>query len=176
MSGLPYLDAVVHETLRLHPPGEAMIRVADEDEIIPLSSPLTLASGRTVESISVPKGTILTSPFTYINTCEAFWGPDAKQFVPERWLQQDDPSKAKDLGGHRKLYTFSDGPRICLGKTFALAEFKAALLILVRNFAFELPDGPSTKVQISRASVFPRPKLAGEVGCDLPMRVRQVIN
>ena len=142
MSGLPYLDAVVHETLRLHPPGEAMIRVvrfssiftknklnvtqADEDDIIPLGSPITLASGRTVELISIPKGTIVTSPFIYINTCETFWGPDAKQFVPERWLGPDNPSKAKDLGGHRQIYTFSDGPRICLGKTFALAELKAS--------------------------------------------------
>ncbi|KAM6488804.1 hypothetical protein JOM56_015741, partial [Amanita muscaria] len=61
----------------------------------------------------------------------------------------------RDLQGHR--HCISDGPRVCLRKIFALAEFKAALSVLVRNFSFELPDGPETKVVLYRASVLPRP-------------------
>lgn len=33
---------------------------------------------------------------------------------------------AKDLQGHRHLLTFVDGPRMCLGRMFALAEFKVS--------------------------------------------------
>ncbi|KIL62661.1 hypothetical protein M378DRAFT_165494, partial [Amanita muscaria Koide BX008] len=44
--------------------------------------------------------------------------------------------------------------------------FKVALSVgvLVRNFSFELPDGPETKVDLHRASALPRPKLATESG------------
>ncbi|KAM6489418.1 hypothetical protein JOM56_015135, partial [Amanita muscaria] len=50
-----------------------------------------------------------------------FWGPDAKQFVPDRWLGEL-TGPAKDIHGYRHLYTFSDGPRRCLGMDFAVTE------------------------------------------------------
>ncbi|KAM6496611.1 hypothetical protein JOM56_007084 [Amanita muscaria] len=53
--------------------------------------------------------------------------------------------------------------------------FEAALSVLVRNFSFELPDGPETKVVLHRASALPRPtELATESGAVLPLRVRPV--
>ena len=36
--------------------------------------------------------------------------------------------KAKEIVGHKHILTFSDGPRTCLGKGFALANFKVCLL------------------------------------------------
>jgi len=168
----PYLDAVVHESLRLHPPVEALQRTADKDDIVPLSSPIKTSSGKMVDSIFVQKGTTVITPFVHMNRSEALWGPNAKQFVPERWLEENlHPSK--NISGYRHLYTFSDGPRICLGRMFALAEFKAVLSVLIRNFTFELPSGPNTPIGIYR-SIVPRPKLASEVHCVLRMRIRQV--
>lgn len=60
-----------------------------------------------------------------MNRSEAFWGPNAKEFEPERWLVDSD-IPAKEISGHRHLLTFSDGPRLCLGRGFALAEFKVS--------------------------------------------------
>ncbi|KAM6495403.1 Cytochrome P450 [Amanita muscaria] len=167
----PYLDAVVNEALRLHPPVQTLQRIADKDDVVPLSSPIKTSSGKMVDSIFIPKGTTVTTPFVYINRSEAFWGPNAKQFVPERWLEEN-PYPSKDFSGYRHLYTFSDGPRICLGRMFALAESKAVLSVLIRNFTFELPSGPDTPIGIHKG-VLPRPKLADEAGCVLRMRVRQ---
>ncbi|KAG6876110.1 hypothetical protein C0992_000947, partial [Termitomyces sp. T32_za158] len=123
VSDLPYLDSIAHEVLRLHPPVTDTNAVAAEDDIIPLSDPIVTATGEVVSSIVVRKGTIVSAPIRAINRSIAFWGPSAKEFEPERWLVNSDVP-AKQLHGHRHLLTFSDGPRICLGRHFALAEFK----------------------------------------------------
>ncbi|KAI6015834.1 cytochrome P450, partial [Pisolithus microcarpus] len=58
-----------------------------------------------------------------MNRSEAIWGPDAKVFKPERWLEPDGiTKKAQEVKGHGHVLTFSDGPRTCIGKLFAVAE------------------------------------------------------
>ncbi len=85
-------------------------------------------SGETVNSLFVAKGTILSAPIRALNRSEEFWGADAKEFKPERWLEDSAP-RAKEIQGHRHLLTFVDGPRTCLGKTFALTEFKVSEIV-----------------------------------------------
>ncbi|KAG6899662.1 hypothetical protein C0993_008238 [Termitomyces sp. T159_Od127] len=189
VSELPYLDSVVQEVLRLHPPFTDIHAVAAENDIIPLSTPVLNATGEIVSSIVVQKGTLVSVPIRAINRSTAFWGPDAKEFEPERWLVNLDVP-AKQFPGHHHILTFSNGPRMCLGRRFALAEFKvrissgytesyseympkAVLFVLIRNFAFELLDGPETKIEKHR-SMLPRPKVAGQIGAKVPMRVMHV--
>ena len=45
LNGLPYLDAVVRETLRLYSPVAAAVREASKDDCIPLSKPFTDKKG-----------------------------------------------------------------------------------------------------------------------------------
>ncbi|KAJ7788000.1 cytochrome P450 [Mycena olivaceomarginata] len=173
-SSLPYLDSVVLEILRLHPPVGETTREAMVDDVVPLAEPVRSASGNVVDRIVLRKGSIVTVPIRYINRSEVFWGPNAKNFEPERWLTlETDSVPAMDLQGHRHLLTFLDGPRTCLGKTFALAEFKAVLSVLVRNFTFEFPDGAETQI-VRHRGLIPRPKVAGQSGAHVPMRVRRV--
>ncbi|KAJ6579602.1 cytochrome P450 [Mycena vulgaris] len=169
---LPYLDATVHEVLRLHPAVPETLREASKDDVIPLGTPIVTPSGETISSIAVAKGSAILAPIRCINRSEAIWGPDAKEFKPERWFD-DITVRAKELQGHRHLLSFHDGPRICLGKSFALTELKAALLVLVRNFVFEFPDGPETKIE-THLTIVPRPKVAGQNGAKVPMRVTRV--
>ncbi|KIM65584.1 hypothetical protein SCLCIDRAFT_439847 [Scleroderma citrinum Foug A] len=172
-NNLPYLDAVVHETLRVDSPITELTRIATEDDVIPLSEPVRTRSGDLVDSISVAKGTRIGISVACMNRSAAIWGADAKEFRPERWLDKDGlPKKAQEIQGHRHLLTFSDGPRACLGKGFALAELKAVLSVLVKAFVFEMRDGPNTKVELGRG-ILPRPKIAGEVGTKLPLRVKR---
>ncbi|KAF7318169.1 Cytochrome P450 [Mycena chlorophos] len=192
-SELPYLDAVVQETLRTHPPVAETPRIAGCDDVIPLGTPIVDASGQTITSLTIAKGTALVAPIRAINRSEALWGPQAKEFIPERWLSDIDVP-AKDLQGHRHLLTFHDGPRTCLGKAFALctcrlgrlSDFElscslysgiqgtpqSVLSVLIRNYIFELPD-PAVKIQ-THVAIVPRPKVAGESGARVPMRVRRV--
>ncbi|KAJ6612832.1 cytochrome P450 [Mycena sp. CBHHK59/15] len=126
VSDLPYLDATVNEVLRLHPPVTETLRVAGQDDVIPLGTPVVTPSGETISSITIAKGTSVLAPIRCINRSEALWGPTAKVFEPERWFT-DVAVGAKELQGYRHLLTFHDGPRTCLGRAFALAEFKARI-------------------------------------------------
>ncbi|KAG1855866.1 cytochrome P450 [Suillus tomentosus] len=172
-ANLPYLDAVVHEILRLHPPVVEFSRVARVDDVIPLSEPVCTGSGKMTDSISIAKGSLFVIPIEAINRSLAIWGPHAKEFKPDRWLTEDGiTGKAKEVQGHRHLLTFVDGPRTCLGKDFALTEFKAVLSVLVKNFVYEMRDGPDTQVEIARG-ILPRPRVVGEDSIGVPLRVRR---
>ncbi|KAF9224554.1 cytochrome P450 [Gyrodon lividus] len=170
-TNLPYLDAVVHETLRTYPPIPEFTRIAVEDDVIPLSQPVRAKFGEVVDSISIAKDTVIAINIPSINRSAAIWGPDAKAWRPERWLEEDGiPKKAQEVQGHRHLLTFVDGPRTCLGKGFAVAEFKIVLSVLVKNFVLELRDGLETKLEMGRG-LLPRPKIVGEEGTKVPFRV-----
>ena len=45
LNGLPYMDAVVRETLRLYPAVASILRAAGKDDCIPLSKPFTDKKG-----------------------------------------------------------------------------------------------------------------------------------
>lgn len=173
-NGLPYLDAVARETIRLHPPLGVTGRIAAQDDVVPLSKPIITSSGEKVDHITLAKSSQVLVPIRSINHSVDFWGPDAKEFKPERWLDNEAglPSAAKEIQGYHHILSFIDGPRTCLGRAFAIAEFKSVLSVLIRNYVFNLRDGPETKIDKINA-LLPRPKVAGEDGYTLPMRVRR---
>ncbi|KAG1902036.1 uncharacterized protein F5891DRAFT_1219068 [Suillus fuscotomentosus] len=63
-----------------------------------------------------------------------------------------------------------DDPRTCLGKDFAIVEFKMVLSVLVKNFVFEMRDGLDIPVEIARGYL-PRPQVVGEDSIGVPLRV-----
>ncbi|KAJ7758644.1 cytochrome P450 [Mycena metata] len=126
---LPYLDAVVREALRLHPILSEFLCVALEGDILPLTTPIWTPAGELLDKLPIHKGTVVTVSSYYTNTAKSIWGEDAAEFKPERWLDgQDVPAAAKELPGYHHTMVFSDGPRACLGKGFALTEMKVIFL------------------------------------------------
>ena len=102
---------------------------AIEDDIIPLSEPVHTKSGELVDTLTIARGTRISISMESINRSAAIWGEDAKLFRPSRWIEDAQgrggiPAKAKEIQGHRHLLTFVDGPKMCLGKNFAVTEFK----------------------------------------------------
>ena len=77
---LPYLDAVVRETLRFCPPVHATIRVATEDDIISPSQPIALQDGSTVDRFRILKDSYVHIPIEGLSYSEEVWGKDATVF------------------------------------------------------------------------------------------------
>ncbi|KAF9042273.1 cytochrome P450 [Panaeolus papilionaceus] len=169
LSELPWLDAVVKETLRLYPPVPFVRRTAIRDTVLPYSR--TEADGAVKPAtIRVPKGTTLFVSILGCNRLEAVWGPDAKQWKPERWL---DPSRGAENpnvkytppmgdglrppGIYHNMLSFLGGGRSCVGYRFALIEMKVLLATLLAKFEFSCTKdevvwnlsqiiGPSVKI------------------------------
>ncbi|XP_005184312.1 probable cytochrome P450 28a5 [Musca domestica] len=117
---LPYLDACIHETLRLFPPGAFSTKLCTE------SIEFENRNGKTLK---INEGTTVVLPIHALMADEEHY-ENASSFEPERFLDGG-LKKYRDQG----LYlAFGDGPRICLGMRFALTQIKGALVEIVRNF------------------------------------------
>ncbi|KAI0329989.1 cytochrome P450 [Cubamyces sp. BRFM 1775] len=101
LNSLPYLDAVVRETLRVHAPVPTTIRVAMKDDVIPVGEPFVDRNGQVQDSIKISKGTPIIIPILALNRSKKLWGDDAFEFKPERWEHPPEPtSSIPGVWGH----------------------------------------------------------------------------
>ncbi|KAI0822981.1 cytochrome P450 [Trametes gibbosa] len=144
LHALPYLDAVCRESLRLYPPGVQTFRCATKDAVLPLSQPIRGTDGTILNELAIPRGTNIFVAIMESNCDEALWGPDAREWKPERWLAALPAAveHAKIPGVYSNMMTFMGGVRSCVGFTFSQLEMKVVLSELLVNFAFELSDTP----------------------------------
>ncbi|KAF9559572.1 cytochrome P450 [Agrocybe pediades] len=141
LNELHYLDNVVRESLRLHPPIPGTLRVAMKDDYLPLSKPFKDRNGVLRHEIRIVKGQTFTIPIRAINRAESTWGKDAIEFNPDRWDNLPETVSAiPGVWGH--LMSFLGGPRSCIGYRFSLIEMKALLFTLIRAFEIDLAVPP----------------------------------
>ncbi|KAG8986030.1 hypothetical protein FRB90_004254, partial [Tulasnella sp. 427] len=77
-------------------------------------------------------------PTIAINRNQTVWGPDAEVFRPERWLEPGAlPAPTSLTQGWSGIFTFIEGPRICIGYRLALFEYKVIMSALLKNFEFK---------------------------------------
>ncbi|CCI50351.1 unnamed protein product [Albugo candida] len=119
---LRYLDAVVHETLRLYPALPYNLKVAVEDDILP-------------DQTFVPAGTYMYYSPWYMGRNEKFWGPDAHVFRPERWLEMERRPTAYEFP------VFQAGPRTCIGMAMAIVEVKVFTAVILMEHFVKIQDG-----------------------------------
>ncbi|KAF8161951.1 cytochrome P450 [Mycena galopus ATCC 62051] len=175
LNALPYLDCVVRETLRVHAPVPATNRIALHDDVLPLSEPVTDANGKVHDTLRMRKGEMVLIPIVALNRDVGIWGPDAAEFVPERWEAAiPGASAVPGIWGH--MLTFLAGPRSCIGFRFALTEMKALIFTLVRAFEYELAV-PIEDMGKKGTAIVTRPILLTDraAGNQLPLLVRPVV-
>ncbi|EMD33504.1 hypothetical protein CERSUDRAFT_118078 [Gelatoporia subvermispora B] len=172
LNSLPYLEAVVRETLRLHAPVAQSGKQAMKDDIVPLSKAFTDTRGEVHDTLKIDKGTHLFLPLLVLNRSKAIWGEDAREFKPERWYSL--PGTVSDIPGvWANLLTFSGGPRSCIGYRSTLVEMKALLFTLVRSFEFELAVPPEEIARQQRVVQRPMVKSEMEKGTQMPLIIRR---
>lgn len=117
---LVYLQAVVLEGLRKHPPLSQL-----RERVVP-------AGGDTIGGFHLPEGTFvgLNGWGTQLNT--EIYGEDAALFRPERWLTEDE-KRLKEMHSCHSLI-FGHGATRCIGVAMAMMEIRKVLFELLRNF------------------------------------------
>lgn len=93
-----------------------------------------------------------------INRLPELWGPDAADFVPERWIDKS-TGRAINSGGISSNYsnlTFIHGPRSCIGERFAKSELKALIAVFCRSFSIKMAD--PDEVPIPYGAITTKPK------------------
>lgn len=132
---LEYCERVILEGMRLFPPAWAFERQALEDDVL--------------GDYRAPAGTIVGVCTYALHRHARFWdnpeGFDPDRFTPER-----------SAGRPRFAYMpFGDGPRVCIGKGFALMEAKIILAMLLQRYRVDLVPGHPIELE---ARITLRPK------------------
>lgn len=119
ISRLPYLQAVIKETLRVHPPGPLLswARLATHDVHL---------AGHTV-----PKGTTAMVNMWAITHDPSLWS-DPDTFNPDRFLASDIDIRGNDL----RLAPFGAGRRVCPGRALGMATVQFWLAQLLHKFTW----------------------------------------
>ena len=114
VQNLPFIRQIIDESLRLYPPAAIVSRTAMASDVL---------CGREVR-----KGDTIIIPIYALHRNHVLWdAPD--DFRPERF------ENMKAVPRYSYL-PFGDGPRICIGASFAIQEAVIILASLIRNFRF----------------------------------------
>ncbi|KAG9324836.1 hypothetical protein KVV02_001581 [Mortierella alpina] len=143
-----YAEACFYEALRLYPSVPKNGKICVEDDILP-------------DGTKVYKGERIGWSSYAMGRATSVWGPDAKEYKPERWMNGEKPSSSKFISFHH-------GPRTCLGQQFATIEAITLMSMLVQHFTFELVDPNSEPAYV--------PSLTLPMQRGLPIRVKRRTN
>jgi len=132
---LQYLTMVIKESLRLFPGAGTGREVAKDGEVIC--------------GYKIPKGVLIMNLHYPMHHLPFMW-EEPEKFRPDRFSKETNrhEGKAGWLGSSvthhtkttRKFWTFSDGPRDCIGQKLAMLEMQTVLTVLLSNFHFRLAD------------------------------------
>ncbi|KAK7032813.1 cytochrome P450 [Favolaschia claudopus] len=138
--GMPYLNAVINEALRLFP---AVLSGSQR-------APLVGSGGQMVGPHFVPEGTSAVVHTYSLHRDPRYFSPFPDHFIPERWLpseQQITLEPAIFGGSHEVIHNtaafipFSVGPSNCVGRSLAYQEMQLVLCGLFEKFDLRFQDG-----------------------------------
>ncbi|RDB16896.1 hypothetical protein Hypma_002424 [Hypsizygus marmoreus] len=137
---LPYLNAVINETMRLFP---ALLSGS-------IRAPLVGGGGHWIGPHFLPDGTTAYVHTYTLQRDKRNFSPLPEKFLPERWLlqeQQDllEPSVFGDrtqvVHNTTAFIPFSYGPADCIGKRLGLQEMRMAVVAIMQRLKFRFAGG-----------------------------------
>lgn len=136
---LPYLQAIIKETFRLHPPIPMLARKS--------------VTETTVGNYTVPEGSILFVNLWSMGRNPKLWN-DPMEFRPERFLDGKEDIDIKGL--HYQLLPFGSGRRGCPGISLAMRELPTTLAALIQCFQWKLEAGQAVDMSERPGLTAPR--------------------
>uniref|UniRef100_A0A0D9WKP5 Peptidase C83 domain-containing protein n=1 Tax=Leersia perrieri TaxID=77586 RepID=A0A0D9WKP5_9ORYZ len=133
---LPYLQAVLKETLRLRPPAVFAQRVTVE----PVQ----------VRGYTIPADTQVFFNIFSIGRDAAYWD-DPLHFRPDRFLPGGAGASVDPKGQHTQLMPFGSGRRACPGMGLAMQAVPAFLAALVQCFDWAPPPSQALPLDMEEA-------------------------
>eukprot|EP00427_Karlodinium_veneficum_P025848 CAMPEP_0169121740 /NCGR_PEP_ID=MMETSP1015-20121227/32834_1 /TAXON_ID=342587 /ORGANISM="Karlodinium micrum, Strain CCMP2283" /LENGTH=498 /DNA_ID=CAMNT_0009184873 /DNA_START=8 /DNA_END=1501 /DNA_ORIENTATION=+ len=124
-SEMPYLNAVLYETLRLYPP-------------VPIDGKMTVADDTLPNGMKVPADVKMTF-LVYVMGRDPSVYPEPDTVKPARWIPFKEPAP-------HEFPVFQAGPRICLGMNMAVFEAKIAAIMILQKYFFEMSPGEAEKI------------------------------
>ncbi|KAF7562617.1 hypothetical protein G7046_g1524 [Stylonectria norvegica] len=128
MSKLPYLEACLRETLRLHPTAPVITLQPHPDL---KEDTVTIGDGK----YEVARGQGIVALLIQIHRDPTVYGADANEFRAERMLDENFNKLPKNA-----WKPFGNGTRGCIGRAFAWQESLLVSAMLLQNFNFRLDD------------------------------------
>ncbi|XWS27546.1 hypothetical protein CRYUN_Cryun26dG0125200 [Craigia yunnanensis] len=123
LQDLKYLNLVIKETLRFHPPA-------------PLLLPRECQESCELNGCVIPAKTRIIVNAWAISRDENYW-VEADKFLPERFYDNSISYKGTDF----HYIPFGAGRRICPGMSFGIANVELTLANLLFHFNWQLPNG-----------------------------------
>uniref|UniRef100_A0A0W0FRH2 Putative cytochrome P450 n=1 Tax=Moniliophthora roreri TaxID=221103 RepID=A0A0W0FRH2_MONRR len=114
---LPYIEAILAESLRWHP-------------VAPLAIPHRSIKDDVYGNLYIPAGTTIVANAWAIMHDDAIY-PDPSAFNPERFVKQE----GKELPPHPEQFAFGFGRRVCPGKHVASSSAWLAMVYLLSTFS-----------------------------------------
>ncbi|KAK2744163.1 hypothetical protein FQN57_004423 [Myotisia sp. PD_48] len=142
LESLPYLTAVINESLRLTHTAPGRFPRAAKTE--------TLA----YKEYTIPPGTSVSQSNYFVHMDPEIF-PNPEKFDPERWIR----ATQEGVRLERFLVAFSKGHRICLGFNLAYLELYTAFASIVRRFDMDLHDTLEENIRFAREFVLGAPKI-----------------
>lgn len=140
LAHLPYLTAVIRETLRLYTP-------------LPAFEPRSLPIDTVIDGYHIPANTVVgMSPYCLHREPTVF--PDPLVFNPGRWLSEEGSLIAEADPRNRWFWAFSSGARMCIGMHLANAEMFTLAAAIFRNYQTSVRDPDVSPGITSRYDIF----------------------
>ncbi|OQV25021.1 Cytochrome P450 3A9 [Hypsibius exemplaris] len=130
---LPYLEAVIKESLRMFPPITGFVMRECKESCV-------------IKNISIPEGMAILIPVWSLHHDPEYW-PEPHLFNPDRFMGENAANIPQ-----MAFMAFGDGPRNCIGMSFAMMEIRITIVRMLQKY--QLLPGKNSEGPLELESPF----------------------
>ncbi|KAH1007938.1 hypothetical protein HUJ04_005109 [Dendroctonus ponderosae] len=142
---MPWLNACLYESLRVTPVADVLTKRCNE----PFEYTATTSDFKKM-SVKLIPGDVVVLPYA-MTTEDPNYFESPKKFTPERMFSKDSFIKGT-------FHPFSDGPRACIGRRFAILQIKLGTVSVLKHFKLSVSPKMKQPMTYIPYHIFNEPK------------------